>query len=398
MQREIKTDTDIVNKEKFMELSEIRQRIDEIDKEMVSLFVDRMNCAAEVAQYKKDHGIPVLDATRERALLSKISELAGSEFESYARTLYSTLLSLSRSYQHKQLDDTSALYNDILHAIDSTEKIFPERATVAAQGVEGAYSQIAAERLFGAPDILFFSDWENVFSAIEAGMCRYGVIPIENSTAGSVKKVYDLMISKNFKIVRTVRIKIDHCLLAKSGTKLSDIKEIFSHEQAINQSSAFLSSLGRDVKITRVENTAKAAQMVAQSDRTDVASLSSRSCASQYGLSVIKNSVQDNGNNHTRFICITNKLEIYPGADRTSLMLVTPHKPGALFRILSRFSSLGINLLKLESRPIPDRDFEFMFYFDLESSVYSPKLAQLLSELEQECEEFTYLGSYSEVI
>ena len=120
MQREIKTDTDIVNKEKFMELSEIRQRIDEIDKEMVSLFVDRMNCAAEVAQYKKDHGIPVLDATRERALLSKISELAGSEFESYARTLYSTLLSLSRSYQHKQLDDTSALYNDILHAIDST--------------------------------------------------------------------------------------------------------------------------------------------------------------------------------------------------------------------------------------------------------------------------------------
>ena len=228
-------------------------------------------------------------------------------------------------------------------------------------------------------------------------MCRYGVIPIENSTAGSVKKVYDLMVSKSFKIVRTVRIKIDHCLLAKDGVKLSDIKEIYSHEQAISQCSAFLSSL-EGVKITRVENTAKAAQMVADSDRRDVASLSSRSCASLYGLATLASAVQDNGNNHTRFICITNDLEIYPGADRTSLMLVTPHKPGALYRILSRFNSLGINLLKLESRPIPDRDFEFMFYFDLESPVYSPRLAQLLAELEKECDEFTYLGSYSEVI
>jgi chorismate mutase/prephenate dehydratase len=381
-----------------MELNQLRQEIDEIDRELVSLFIRRMNCSAGVAEYKREHGLPVLDASRERALLAKISELSGEDFEEYSRTLYATILSLSRSYQHKKLGETTELYTEILKAIDGTPRMFPERAKIACQGVEGAYSQIAAERLFSAPDITFFSNWEGVFSAIEAGMCRYGVIPIENSTAGSVKKVYDLMISKNFKIVRTVRIKIDHCLLAKKGTKLADIKEIFSHEQAISQCASFLSSLGKDVKVTRVENTAKAAQMVAESDRDDVASLSSRSCAVQYGLDVVASAVQDNGNNHTRFICITNKLEIYPGADRTSLMLVTPHKPGALFRILSRFNALGINLIKLESRPIPDRDFEFMFYFDLESSVYSPKLADLLSELEQECEEFTYLGSYSEVI
>jgi chorismate mutase/prephenate dehydratase len=381
-----------------MELNELRQQIDEIDRELVSLFIRRMNCSADVAEYKREHGIPVLDASRERALLSKISELSGEEFEGYSRTLYSTILSLSRSYQHRQLGETTELYNEIVKAIDETPRMFPERANVACQGVEGAYSQIAAERLFSAPDITFFSNWESVFSAIEAGMCRYGVIPIENSTAGSVKKVYDLMISKNFKIVRTVRIKIDHCLLAKKGTKLAEIKEIFSHEQAISQCASFLTSLGKNVKITRVENTAKAAQMVAESNRDDVASLSSRSCATQYGLDVVASAVQDNGNNHTRFICITNNLEIYPGADRTSLMLVTPHKPGALFRILSRFNALGINLIKLESRPIPDRDFEFMFYFDLESSVYSSKLASLLAELEHECEEFTYLGSYSEVI
>ncbi len=380
-----------------MELEKLRKKIDRIDRELTSLFVERMGCSAAVAEYKREHGLPVLDAARERALLNKISELAGKDFEDYARTLYSTILDLSRSYQHTRLGAASALYNTINEAIDSTPRLFPERCLVACQGVEGAYSQIAAERLFRVPDIMFFSDWEKVFSAIETGLCRYGVIPIENSTAGSVKKVYDLMVSKRFKIVRTVRIKIDHCLLAKPGTKISDIKEIYSHEQAINQSSGFLATLP-EVKVTRVENTARAAQMVAESERGDVASLSSRACAQQYGLETLAGAVQDNGNNHTRFICITNKLEIYPGADRTSLMIVAPHKPGSLYRILSRFNSLGINLLKLESRPIPDRDFEFMFYFDLESPVYSPRLSQLLSELEQECDEFTYLGSYSEVI
>ncbi|MBQ9113048.1 MAG: prephenate dehydratase [Clostridia bacterium] len=381
-----------------MELTELRNQIDSIDRELVELFKRRMNVSAQVAEYKRQTGMNVLDSSRERALLNKVSELSGEEFEEYTRTLYATILDLSRSYQHKKLGDTSRLYEEITNALENTPKLFPEKAMVACQGVEGAYSQIAAERLFSAPNIMFFSDWEKVFSAIEAGMCRYGVIPIENSTAGSVKKVYDLMISRNFRIVRTVRIKIDHNLLAKPGTRLEDIKEIFSHEQAINQCASFLSTLGPDVKITRVANTALAAKAVAESDRTDVASLSSRSCAAQYGLKVVASSVQDNGNNHTRFICITNKLEVYPGADRTTLMLVTPHKPGALYRILSRFNSLGINLLKLESRPIPDRDFEFMFYFDLEAPVYSQKFAQLLAELERECDEFTYLGSYLEVI
>ncbi|MBR2292691.1 MAG: prephenate dehydratase [Clostridia bacterium] len=381
-----------------MELKELREQIDAVDRELVPLFIKRMNLSAEVAEYKREHEMQVLDASRERALLEKISERAGEDFEEYARTLYATILDLSRSYQHKRLGGASSLYEEISSAMEQTDRLFPDRATVACQGVEGAYSQLAAERLFKAPNIVFFSNWEKVFDAIDAGLCRYAVIPIENSTAGSVKKVYDLMIDHKFRIVRTVRIKIDHNLLAKSGVALSEIREIVSHEQAISQCASFLASLGPDVKITRVENTAKAAEMVAESDRRDIASLSSRSCAGQYGLSVLRSSVQDNGNNHTRFICITNKTEIYPGADRTSLMVVTPHKPGALYRMLSRFNALGINLLKLESRPIPDRDFEFMFYFDLEASVYSPKLAQLLAELEAECDEFSYLGSYSEVI
>ena len=381
-----------------MELNKLREEIDSIDREIVALFKRRMNVSAEVAEYKRDNNMPVFDPARERALLDKISELSGEELEEYSRTLYSTVMDLSKSYQHTRLNSDSALYREITDAVESTAKVFPARAAVACQGVEGAYSQIAAEKLFEAPNIVFFSNWEKVFSAVESGMCRYAVIPIENSTAGSVKKVYDLMISHNFRIVRTARIKIDHNLLALKGVDISEIKEVVSHEQAISQCASFLATLGPDVKITRVENTAKAAEMVAKSGRRDLASLSSRACAGQYGLSVLRSSVQDNGNNHTRFICITNKTEIYPGADRTSLMVVTPHKPGSLYRILSKFNALGINLIKLESRPIPDRDFEFMFYFDLEVSVYSPKLARLLSELEAECDEFSYLGSYAEVV
>ena len=381
-----------------MDISELRTQIDSIDKELVELFKKRMNVSADVAEYKRQNGMRVLDASRERALLAKVSELSGKEFEEYTRVLYATILDLSRSYQHRRLETSKEFCTLFDNALANTQKLFPESATVACQGVEGAYSLIAAEKLFKAPSVMFFSSFEKVFTAIEAGMCQYGVLPIENSTAGSVKQVYDLMISKKFKIVRSTRIKIDHNLLANKGATLSGIKEIFSHEQAINQCSEFLFDLGEDVKITKVENTATAARMVAESGRLDVASLSSRSCASEYGLSVLKSAVQNNGNNHTRFICIARDLEIYPGADRTSLMLVTPHKPGALYKILSRFNALGINLLKLESTPIPDRDFEFMFYFDLEASVYSEKLPELLAELDEECEEFNYLGSYSEVV
>ena len=244
---------------------------------------------------------------------------------------------------------------------------------------------------------MYFKNFEGVFQAIDQGMCQYGILPIENSTAGSVNKVYDLMIQHNFSIVRTFRLKVDHNLLVKPGTKLEDIREIYSHEQAIHQCSAMLQEL-KGITVIPVSNTAVAAQMVAQSQRSDVAAISSRTCAELYGLSVLKSSIQDNGNNHTRFICISKNLEIYPGADRTSIMMILNHKPGALYRVLARIYTLGINVTKLESRPLPDREFEFMFYFDLETSVYSEEFIQLICELDDLCEEFKYLGSYSEVV
>ena len=244
---------------------------------------------------------------------------------------------------------------------------------------------------------MYFKSFDGVFTAIEQGLCQYGILPIENSTAGSVKKVYDLMIRHNFSIVRTFRLKVDHNLLAKPGTAISDVRTIYSHEQAINQCADFLKTL-TGVQLIPVENTAVAAQMVANSPENSVAALSSRSCAQLYGLTNLAASIQDKGNNRTRFICISKNLEIYPGSDKTTIMMVLPHRPGSLYRVLARLYTLGINVTKLESRPIPDREFEFMFYFDLETSIYSEEFIQLMCELNDLCEEFKYLGSYCEVV
>ena len=380
-----------------MELSELRSKIDEIDTELVRLFTTRMDISAQVADYKREHNLPIFIPARERAILQDVVEKAGPEMANYTRVLYSMLFELSRSYQRKINTQTTELYQSITHSIENTPKLFPQAPIVACQGVEGAYAQIACEKIFKSPFIMYFKNFDSVFNAIEKGLCQYGILPIENSTAGSVKKVYDLMIHHNFSIVRTFRLKIDHNLLALPGASMESIKEIFSHEQAINQCSSFLAEFS-DIKITPVENTAIAAEMVANSGRTDVAALSSRSCEELYGLQCLAANVQDEGNNRTRFICISKNLEIYPGSDKTSIMMVLNHKPGALYKVLARMYVLGINVIKLESRPIPDRDFEFMFYFDLETSIYSEEFVQLMCELDDLCEEFKYLGSYTEVV
>ena len=381
-----------------MNLEELRAEIDTIDDSLLQDFAQRMNVVGQIGLEKKSEGLPTLDPAREREKLADIVAKLPPEMEQYGYTLWSMLFEISRSYQSSLNPQPSALRKDIERAIADTQPLFPPAATVACQGVEGAYSQLACEKLFKHPQVKYFKTFESVFSAIENGFCDYAVLPLENSTAGSVKEIYDLMLShSSFKIVRSTRLKVDHNLVAKKGTKMSDIKEIFSHPQAISQCAKFLDAMP-GVKITACENTAAAAEAVAKSERSDVAAISSYNCVELYGLERLAADIQDRSNNYTRFICISKKLEIYPGADKTSLMLVLPHRPGALYQILGRFYALGMNLIKLESRPLPDREFEFMFYFDLETSVYSDEFIRLVDDLDAICEEFQYLGSYSEVI
>lgn len=380
-----------------MDLKKLRDQIDEIDSNMCDLFAKRMQVVSDVARYKKENKLPVYHPSRARAVLHNVSKRLGPEFEGYGRTLYRTIFDLSESMETRMLAEGSEFY-DRIKAITSVPPCpFPKRATVACAGCEGSYAHLASERLFDLPEIMYMNGFEGVFKAVSSGLCEYGVLPIENSLAGSVNAIYDLLSEFNVSIVRGVRLKVDHALLAVPGAKLSDIREIYSHQQAISQCSEFLSTL-KDVRVIAVENTAEAARMVAQGGDRTKASLSSLLCAELYQMQVIKSSVQNRDNNYTRFICISKEPKIYSGADRTSIMINIPNRPGTLFRIMSRFNATGVNLVKLESRQIPEREFEYRFYFDIEASVYSEEFLSLMCELHECGEQFKYFGTYAEII
>lgn len=380
-----------------LNLDILRNQIDDIDTQITELFKKRMETALDIAKYKQEHGIAVLNDKREKEVLHKVSEQIGEPLDGYARMLFNTLFDASRSYQNNFLARKSDLSERISAALEATPALFPKKAVVACQGVAGSHSQAACEKLFEVPSIMYFNSFEGVFNAVEKGLCQYGILPIENSSYGSVGSVYDLMQNYNFHIVKSIRLRVNHNLMAKPGTKLSDVREIFSHEQAIGQCGEFLKTL-KDVKITVCENTAIAAKLVADSDRTDIAAISSMECLNLYGLELLKKHIQVTDNNYTRFICISKNMEIYPGSNKISLILSLPHTPRSLYHAIAKFATLGVNLTKLESRPIPGSDFEFMFYFDLEASVYSPELINLLSELENQPETFVFLGCYTEAI
>jgi len=378
-------------------LNELRENIDKIDRELVDLFCRRMETASQIAEYKRESGMAVYDPIREREKLAAVAGLAEDGMDNYVKQIYSLLFEVSRDYQSKLLGRSTELYNKISEAVANTPNLFPTSPRVACQGTEGAYSMTAAEKLFKSPQIEYVKTFADVIRAVETGYVKYGVLPIENSTAGDVSAVLKLLEDHDVYIVRAARCKIEHNCLVNPGTKLSDIKEVISHEQAINQCSKFIESLG-NVKVTYAANTALAAKYVHDSGRGDIAAISSKHCANLYGLDAIKRDVQNTDNNYTRFVCISKNIEIYPGSDKTTVMLITNNTPGSLYRVLSRFNALGINLTSIISRPIEGRDFEFRFFFDFDTSIYAEEFANLMQTLDGCCEVFHYLGSYREII
>ena len=378
-----------------MDIKDCRNEIDRIDVELQSLFEKRMLIAAEIARLKSQNAISTVNAEREREILLHVDDRADPDLRLYNRVLFTTLFDLSRSYQNRLRHPEGAVSEVVAKARRSSG--LPDRGQIACQGVEGAYSQQACDKLFALPAITYFRSFAGVAQAVERGLCQYGVLPIENSSHGTVNDVYDLVRDHRFFIVRSLKLHIRHSLLAKPGATMADIREIVSHEQAIGQCSRFLKE-HQGIKVTTMENTAVAAKYVAESGRNDIAAISSARCAELYGLAVVNDHVQNSENNYTRFICISKELEIYPGANRISLMLSLPHRPGALYSIIAKFAALGLNLTKLESRPVPGSDFEFLFYFDLESSVDSPETLSVLNELAAvPSERFVFLGNYSEI-
>ena len=379
-----------------MELKEIRNEIDKIDDGILDLYLKRMELVKEVAKNKTQTGKAVNDNSREDSIVYRLSKNTPEELKFYLKEVYSTIFAVSKSYQSTLISKTSKSVEKIEKVLKKGSSKFPVSATVACQGVEGANSGVAAKRIFPICDISYFKNFEGVFTAVDKGFCEFGVLPIENSTAGSVLEVYDLMNKYSFFIARSIKVKINHCLAVVPGAEKGNIKKVVSHAQALSQCAEYIKNHKFDLEA--VENTAVAAKLVAENSDTTIGAICSKECAELYGLKILEENVQDNSLNYTRFILISKDLSVYDGSDRISIMTSAPHESGSLSKILARFSALGLSLTKIESRPISGSDFEFLFYFDFEGNVQDKGVLNLIAEMENSSMMFTFLGSYKEVI
>ncbi|MBQ7741091.1 MAG: chorismate mutase [Eubacterium sp.] len=374
------------------ELLKLRNEIDEIDDELIPLLLRRLEVSKEVAKYKIEHNMPVLNVEREQEILNDVAEKCGEQGEA-VKTIISAAMDASRALQHKIMGGGQELRDLIMNA-KRYDALTADGEPIACQGVDGAYSSIAANTLFPDSPIDFHRQFEDVFEAVNKGKARFGVIPVENSTAGSVHESYDLIMKYRFYVVGAYDLKVSHCLCAKPDVEFENIENVYSHMQALNQCNIFLKSFG--MTGINYSNTAAAAKYVSESDKKDIACICSESAAKKYGLKIIRRNIQNVTNNTTRFIVISKELVIDNNANKISLIFSAPHKTGSLYRVLGRFSMTGLNLTKLESRPVANGKFDYYFYADVLGNVYDDNILDLLCALYDELSEFTFLGNYHE--
>ncbi len=369
-----------------MDLQELRQHIDGLDREIIDAFCKRMDLCRQVAAYKKANGLQVFQSAREEEIFRKVYSMAPDGMGGCTQLLFKNIIDISKHLQYREIfDDKTNTY---------TSFSIPENVTVACQGTEGANAETAAKQIFGEScSPTYFSTFAEVFEAVQNGTTQFGIIPVQNSTAGSVVQAYDLMGQYNFYINKTTVVEVTNCLAVKPGTKISDIRNVYSHPQALAQCSEFLTKHG--LNAIPHGNTATAAQMVAESDDA-IAAICSEPCAELYGLEILYDHISDYVPNYTRFICISKELMLPENADCISVMLKLPHEEGTLYRLLSKFVICGMNLQKLESRPIRNGSFDVMFYLDFNGSIHDKNVRALLSDLAENLEYFKFLGNYSE--
>lgn len=371
-----------------MELDQIRKDIDAIDSKLLPLFAERMDCAKRVAAVKKAQGLPIFNSAREEAILDRVASQAG-EYGNEARILYSTMMGASRALQHKLLDGGKEIRCEIAEAAS----VLPNPARIACQGVEGAYSHEAALQLYPGCQPVFYKTWGDVFHAIETGEADIGILPVENSNAGSVTEVYDLILKYRFSIAAATTVHLCHCLAAQPGIEQSNLTEIYSHPQALAQCSDYLAVCG--ARSVPVGNTAEAAKLVSET-KGACAAICSEQAAEHFGLTVLSRKVQNTPNNRTRFVAISRGLVIPEDAGKISLCFSLPHSTGSLSTILMRFALSGLNLTKIESRPIAGKNFEYDFYLDFSGNVRNPQVMDLIASLYDELPRFSFLGNYTE--
>lgn len=376
----------------MIDLQELRDEIDVIDRQMTELFEKRMEISGQVAEYKISTGMKVFDREREKKVIEKVKNLTHNDFNRHGiEELFLQVMAMSRKLQYQLLAQNGVVGRLPFISVDELEK---ENVRVVFQGVEGAYSQAAMRQYFGENITSFHVEqWKDAMEAIAEGSADYAVLPIENSTAGSVNDMYDLLVEFENYIVGEQIIRCEHCLLGLPGAKLSDIRTVYSHQQGLSQCRQFLQS-HRGWKQIPLENTAVAAKRVAEDGDITQASISSAFAGECFGLSVLAEKIYSNEANSTRFIIVTNQRIFRKDAGKISICFELPHTSGSLYNILSHFIYNNLNMFGIESRPIPGRNWEYRFFIDFEGNLNDSAVKNAIRGIREEATNLKILGNY----
>lgn len=375
------------------ELEKLRDRIDDIDQSILNLFAQRMEVTRKVGEYKLEHGMAVLDTEREKEVLAGKTALAPPELKGDVAALFETIMALSRRQQRQLVTVNGESYTAYLAQKARAAQAPVKDPRVIYQGVPGAYAEEAAATYFGETvPRRGLSSWEDVFAALQSGEADYGVVPIENSSTGSINQVYDLLAHFGAFIVGEVTLKVNHCLMAPAGVALEDVQTVYSHEQGLRQCAPYLKAHPSWAQIP-LDNTAAAAKHVSESG-APCAAIASERCAALYGLTVLERSIARAEENATRFVVVASRMELDESRDKISALFTLPHKAGTLHQIMAVFAAQGLNMMKLESRPIPDRSWEYLFFVDFSGNLLHPDMDPVLQELTECASSFRILGNY----
>ena len=375
-----------------MDLLELRGRIDEIDQLIVALYEKRMEVSKQVAEYKIETGKRVFDKAREEEKIQKVKSLTHNDFNSHGiEELFEQIMCMSRKLQYQLISEHGGLNKLPFIKVDCLET---QKARVVFQGAEGAYSQAAMHQYFGDQIDSFHVDtFRDAMMAIDEGSADFAVLPIENSTAGMVSEIYDLLVEFENYIVGEQIIKIEHCLMAVPGTELSDIKTVYSHPQSLMQSARFLNN-HPDWRQISMQNNAFAARKVADEKDKTQAAIASEYAAKLYGLEILKKGVNQSDTNSTRFIIVTNQKIFLKDAKKVSICFEVAHESGSLYHMLSHFIYNNLNMNRIESRPIENRNWEYRFFIDFDGNLSDSAVKNALRGLREEARNMKILGNY----
>ena len=374
------------------DLKELRGELDQIDQQLVKLFEERMDVCRQVAEFKIQSATKVLDRKREQEKLEAVKALAQNEYNKQSvQELFQQIMAMSRKLQYRLLEEHGAKGRFPFVMVDEIDK---EDVRVVYQGVEGAYSHQAMQEYFGEDVSCFHVEsWRDAMVAIEEGLADYAVLPIENSTAGIVSDMYDLLEEFDNYIVGEKIITINHALLGLPDAELSDIHTVYSHPQGLMQCARFLGENRSWNQISQL-NTAVAAQKVLMDQDKSQAAIASVAAAKVHGLKVLKEHVNDSDTNSTRVIVVTNQKKYAKDANKISICFEVKHESGSLYNVLSHFIHNGLNLSRIESRPIPNRNWEYHFFVDFEGNLNDSAVKSALRGVKEEALNLKILGNY----